>query len=106
MGRSVAERVKDAGRAVKGRLRYYRAVLEDPRTPRAARWLLGGALAYAASPFDLIPDFIPILGALDDLVILPGMIWWAMCLVPRAVRQDHAHLLVGSARDPEPGQES
>uniref|UniRef100_A0A7S2DMP9 DUF1232 domain-containing protein n=1 Tax=Alexandrium andersonii TaxID=327968 RepID=A0A7S2DMP9_9DINO len=45
--------------------------------------LLGGvALAYALSPIDLIPDFIPVLGLLDDLLLLPGLIWLALRLVP------------------------
>lgn len=40
-------------------------------------------LAYALSPLDLIPDFIPILGLLDDLLLLPGLIWLAIHLIPK-----------------------
>tara|TARA_B100000446_G_scaffold175280_1_gene185856 strand:+ start:7833 stop:8021 length:189 start_codon:yes stop_codon:yes gene_type:complete len=48
----------------------------DPRTPVAAKCLVVIVVAYAISPVDLIPDFIPILGYLDDLILLPwGSIW-------------------------------
>lgn len=66
-----------------------RAIYRDPRTPRYCRALLWLALLYAASPLDLIPDFIPVLGYLDDLVVLPllvGIAWW---LLPAAVKVDH-----------------
>jgi len=59
--------------------------LKDPHTPWTARLLIGATVAYAASPVDLIPDFIPILGQLDDLVILPAMIALALKLIPRDV---------------------
>ena len=54
----------------------------DPRTPWQAKLLAGMVAAYALSPIDLIPDFIPILGYLDDVVLVPVGIWLAMKLIP------------------------
>ena len=64
---------------------FVRAVWKHPRTPPAARHLLGAALAYAAMPFDLIPDFLPVIGHLDDAVIVPGLVYLALKKVPREV---------------------
>lgn len=55
------------------------------RTPWAARAVALLTAAYAFSPIDLIPDFIPILGYLDDLVIVPFGAWLALRMVPREV---------------------
>ena len=60
-------------------------VLRHPQTPRLAKVLLGLAVGYLLLPFDLIPDFIPILGQLDDLVIVPGLFWLGIRCVPPAV---------------------
>ncbi len=57
----------------------------DPRTPLAARLLALAVAAYAFSPIDLIPDFIPIFGLLDDLVLLPLGVWLAVRLIPAAL---------------------
>ncbi len=57
----------------------------DPRTPWYAKVLAAGIVAYALSPLDLIPDFIPVLGYLDDLILLPMGIALAIRLVPPAV---------------------
>jgi uncharacterized membrane protein YkvA (DUF1232 family) len=59
--------------------------VRDPRTPWYAKLLVAGIVAYACSPIDLIPDFVPVLGYLDDLVLLPLGIAWALRLVPPAV---------------------
>ena len=62
---------------------YYAA--QDPRVPWTARGIMLVALGYALSPIDLIPDFIPVLGYLDDLLILPALIALALRLVPAEV---------------------
>ena len=54
----------------------------DPRVPRLAKAVAGAVAAYALSPIDLIPDFIPLIGYLDDLLIVPAGIWLAARLVP------------------------
>jgi len=68
--------------------------MSHPRTPRSARWLLWLALGYLALPFDLIPDFIPVLGVLDDLFIVPGLIYLALKQIPdeviREIRESEA----------------
>jgi uncharacterized membrane protein YkvA (DUF1232 family) len=70
---------------IKREVRVWSLVMRDPRTPRVSKWLLGAALAYVASPVDVVPDFIPILGQLDDLVIVPTLIWLATRFIPRDV---------------------
>lgn len=57
----------------------------DPRTPRGVRILAIVVVAYALSPIDLIPDFIPVLGYLDDLILVPLGIWLVVRLLPPAV---------------------
>jgi uncharacterized membrane protein YkvA (DUF1232 family) len=60
----------------------------DARTPFIAKALALGIVAYAFSPIDLIPDFIPILGLLDEAILLPGAIWLTLRLIPQPVRED------------------
>jgi uncharacterized membrane protein YkvA (DUF1232 family) len=54
----------------------------DPRVPWYAKAMAGAVAAYALSPIDLIPDFIPVLGYLDDLVIVPAGILLAVRMIP------------------------
>ena len=61
----------------------------DPRVPWLARVIILIAVAYAISPIDLIPDFIPVLGYLDDLLILPLAIYLAIRLIPDPVWQQY-----------------
>src|SRR5205807_9214322 len=60
----------------------------DPRTPWYARVLAGLVIAYALSPIDLIPDFIPVLGYLDDLIIVPAGLLLVSRLIPSPVLAD------------------
>jgi len=57
----------------------------DPRTPWYTKLLVAGIVAYAFSPIDLIPDFVPVLGYLDDLILIPIGIALAIKLVPHQV---------------------
>lgn len=59
--------------------------LRHPGTPASAKVLAGIAVCYALSPIDLIPDFIPVLGALDDLLLLPLLIAFAVKRIPTPV---------------------
>ena len=70
----------------------------DPRTPWHARALAGFIAAYALSPIDLIPDFIPILGFLDDLLIVPAGLWLALRWVPPALLAEYREQAISRAR--------
>jgi uncharacterized membrane protein YkvA (DUF1232 family) len=63
-------------------------VVRDPRTPWYARALAAAVVAYALSPFDLIPDFIPVIGYLDDLIIVPLGVYLVLKLIPQEVLTD------------------
>jgi uncharacterized membrane protein YkvA (DUF1232 family) len=56
-----------------------------PDTPWPVKALCMFVVAYALSPIDLIPDFIPVLGYVDDALLLPGLIWLALQLLPDSV---------------------
>ena len=71
---------------IKAEYHYYRALLADNRTPRIAKWCLAAALAYLVMPFDLIPDFIPLLGQLDDVIIVGGLMWFGLKLIPKQLK--------------------
>jgi len=82
------ETLKAAARSITREVRVYRLVLRDQRTPKLAKVLLWLALGYAALPFDLVPDFLPIIGHLDDLIIVPTLVIVALKLIPSEVVED------------------
>jgi uncharacterized membrane protein YkvA (DUF1232 family) len=69
-------------------LRYYKSIARDARTPRAPKILLWTAVIYAVSPIGLVPDVIPIIGYLDDIIIVPVLIIIAVRRVPPEVIMD------------------
>jgi len=77
----------------KREIRLYRNILADPRTPRLTRVLLGAAIAYAVTPVDLIPDFIPVIGHLDDVIIVPGLVFLALKTIPQPLLEEHRRVL-------------
>ncbi|HUF92352.1 MAG TPA: DUF1232 domain-containing protein [Candidatus Limnocylindria bacterium] len=75
--------------------------VRDPRVPWYAKAVAACVVAYALSPIDLIPDFIPVLGYLDDLVLVPLGVWLVVRLVPAAVLSEcraRADAVSGRAR--------
>ena len=85
------ERLKDWARAIKRDVVALWLAARDPRVPWYAKAVAGAVAAYALSPIDLIPDFVPILGYLDDLVIVPLGIWAAAKLIPSALMVELRH---------------
>ncbi len=77
----------------KRELLLYRNILADPRTPRVTKILLGSAVAYAITPVDLIPDFIPVIGHLDDAIIVPALVYLALKTIPRSLLEEHRRAL-------------
>lgn len=86
--KGIFKKLRSAAAALKREVAVYRLVLKDPRTPIPAKVLLALAVGYALLPFDLIPDFIPVLGHLDDLIVVPGLVLLASALIPRDVVAD------------------
>lgn len=79
------DQLKARARALKREAYAIYIAARDPRTPWYAKALIFFVVAHTFSPIDLIPDFIPILGYLDDLIITPGGIWLAVRLIPAEV---------------------
>ena len=69
-----------------GRLRR---VAADPRTPRRARWWLIGLAIYIASPIDPIPDFLPVIGHLDEVILVPIILRHIRAMIPDDVWEEH-----------------
>ena len=73
---------------IRRQLTYYRALAGNARTPAISKWLIGIALAYLVSPIDIIPDFIPVVGHLDDMIVVPALLWIAVRLIPAEVKNE------------------
>ncbi len=82
------ERLKRWARAVKRDVLALYLAGRDPRVPWYAKALAAATAAYALSPIDLIPDFIPVIGYLDDLIIVPVAIVLVIRLIPADVMEE------------------
>ena len=82
------QRWKDRARTIKREVYTLYLAYRDPRTPWYGKVFAALVVAYAFSPIDLIPDFIPVLGYLDDLVLLPIGVLIAVRMIPPEVMTD------------------
>lgn len=96
MWRRLEERARAVGRDVHALCLAAR----DPRTPWYARAFALGIAAYALSPIDLIPDFVPVLGYLDEVILLPPAILLAVRMVPAEVMAEHRAAAARAAERP------
>lgn len=78
-------KLAEARRSLKREFDFYHRVAKHSDTPRLARILLALAIGYALLPFDLIPDFIPVIGQIDDALIVPALVLLALKTVPDEV---------------------
>ena len=94
------ERLKSWAKAIRRDILALWIAARDRRTPALAKIVAGVVVAYALSPIDLIPDFIPVLGYLDDLLILPLGIVLAVRLVPATLMAEFRAAAEGLSRRP------
>ena len=87
--KGLISRVKTSARALRRDAHAIFLASRDPRVPWAVKLLALAVAGYALSPIDLIPDFIPVLGYLDDLTIVPLGIWLVIALIPKDVMDEY-----------------
>jgi uncharacterized membrane protein YkvA (DUF1232 family) len=85
---SIITELKTRTKKLKQEIQALYYVYQDPRVGWLAKALIIFTLAYALSPIDLIPDFIPILGYLDDLIIIPFLITLSIKIIPKDILEE------------------
>jgi uncharacterized membrane protein YkvA (DUF1232 family) len=98
---SPLDRLRLQARRLKAETLALYLVARDPRVPWYVRLFVAAVVAYALSPIDLIPDFVPVLGYLDDLLIVPLGIWLALRMIPSPLLDEcraRAHAELASGR--------
>jgi uncharacterized membrane protein YkvA (DUF1232 family) len=83
------DRLKQKARKLKAEIYVLSQAFKDPRTPWYVKAFIVLIIAYALSPVDLIPDFIPVLGYIDDLLLVPAGIYLAIKMVPGEVVEEY-----------------
>ena len=93
-------RIKDWARALRRDVHALFLAARDPHTPWYAKAFALAIAAYALSPIDLIPDFIPVLGYLDEVILLPLAIALAIRMIPPAVMEEYRATARAAAERP------
>jgi uncharacterized membrane protein YkvA (DUF1232 family) len=96
----MAGKLKDWARAIKRDVHAIYLAARDPRVPWYAKALALCVAGYALSPIDLIPDFIPVIGYLDDLVIVPLGILAVVKLIPPEIMAEHRATAAAASERP------
>src|SRR5947199_10868111 len=96
----MAGKLKDWARVIKRDVRALYFASRDPRVPWYAKVLAVAVAGYALSPIDLIPDFIPVLGYLDDVIIVPLGIMLVVRLIPPEIMAEHRDLAAAAQERP------
>lgn len=94
--RTIKGRLFAWAKSLKAELFALARAARDPRTPWLARVIAFIIVAYAASPIDLIPDFIPFFGMIDDLILVPMGIALVLRLIPKEVMAEHRAAAIAS----------
>ncbi|BDI29612.1 hypothetical protein CCAX7_16630 [Capsulimonas corticalis] len=81
--------IKEAARFLPNLIKLAARLLRDPRVPRSRKAGLALLAGYLASPIDLIPDFIPVLGVADDLILAALTLTWVVKAVPAEIVREH-----------------
>ena len=90
---SILTNLKQKAKQLKSEVQVLMIAYKDKRTPITAKILIGLTVGYLLSPIDLIPDFIPVLGILDDLIIVPALISLSFKLIPKTVLTEARELV-------------
>ncbi|WP_010490683.1 MULTISPECIES: YkvA family protein [Pseudomonas] len=99
---NVLQRVRGWAKALKRQVMMLWFSYRHPQTPWLPKVVAIIVVAYALSPIDLIPDFIPILGYLDDVILLPLGIWIVIKLMPAAVLEECRQLTLAWEKTQQP----
>ena len=91
------ERSRQILESFKREITVYRRVLRDERTPPRAKLFLGLVIAYVCMPFDLIPDFIPVIGHLDDVIIVPALVYMGLRFIPPELVAEHRRYIASKS---------
>lgn len=94
--------LKDKAKQLKTDIPALFLALKDKKTPWYAKLFAGLTVAYALSPIDLIPDFIPVLGYLDDLIILPALVALTVKFIPKDVFDEYRRQAEDMWKDEKP----